>query len=43
VRFEVSDEDPDGTLSDVWDHLIIHTRDHRERGKLFIRAQEAAR
>ena len=42
-RFEVSEEDPDGTLSDVWEHLGRHARDRGERQALFVKAQERAR
>lgn len=42
-RFEVSEEDPDATLSDVWEHLGHHARSRAERERLFIQAQERAR
>lgn len=41
-RFEVSEEDPDATLSDLHDHLHRHTRDPDEHTRLFITAQERA-
>jgi hypothetical protein len=42
-RFEVSEEDPDATLSDLWAHFGRHTQDHQERSRLFTEAQEFAR
>jgi len=40
--FEVSDADPDATLSDLWEHLYEHAPDHDRRKQLFIKAQEQA-
>jgi hypothetical protein len=42
-RFEVSEEDPDATLSDLWAHLGRHTQDTDQRRRLFTEAQEFAR
>jgi hypothetical protein len=42
-RIEVSEEDPDGSLSDLWAHLGRHAHDRAARMKLFIQAQENAR
>lgn len=39
---EVSEEDPDGSLSDLWSHLGTHTHDERLRTELFTRAQQDA-
>lgn len=43
VSIEVSEEDPDGSLADLWDHLGIHAWDKSERMALFVQAQERAR
>jgi hypothetical protein len=42
AQIEVSDEDPDGSLADLWEHLGTHTHDRRLREELFIRSQELA-
>ena len=42
-RFEVSEEDPDATLSDLWAHLGHHARNRDERMRLFAEAREFAR
>jgi hypothetical protein len=42
-QFEVSEEDPDATLSDLWAHLGRHTQDTDQRRRLFTEAQEFAR
>lgn len=42
-HIEVSEEDPDASLSDLWSHLGYHAWDHENRMKLFIKAQESAR
>lgn len=43
VAIEVSSEDPDGSLSELYDHLHRHTRDRDAHMRLFIQAQENAR
>ena len=42
VTIEVSDVDPDGSLSDMYDHLHQHTWDPDEHTRLFIQTQENA-
>src|SRR5580658_8069308 len=42
VKIEVSEEDPDASLSDLWEHLGWHTRDRKRRQELFVRAQRNA-
>lgn len=42
VRVEVSMEDPDASLSDMYDHLHVHTWDPDEHTRLFTEAQQAA-
>jgi hypothetical protein len=39
--FEVSEEDPDATLTDVWHHLYVHVPDPDKRRELFVEVQEA--
>jgi hypothetical protein len=39
----VSEEDPDGSLSDLWDHLGVHEPYEEPRTELFIRSQWNAR
>ena len=43
VTVEVSDEDPDAALAELYDHLHQHTWDPDEHTRLFIKAQERAR
>ena len=43
VRIEVSGEDPDGSLSELWTHLGYHAWDPGQRTRLFVQAQEQAR
>jgi hypothetical protein len=41
-EIEVSEEDPDGSLTDLWHHLARHTHAAAARNALFIQAQQNA-
>jgi hypothetical protein len=41
-RIEVSEEDPDASLSDLWAHLGTHTVNQVRRQALFIKTQVSA-
>ncbi len=44
VEVEVSEEDPDASLSDLWSHLGQHEwEDRHARNILFVEAQHGAR
>lgn len=43
VTVEVSEQDPDASLSGMYDHLHVHTWDPDEHTRLFTQAQEQAR
>jgi hypothetical protein len=42
AEIEVSEEDPDGSLTDLWHHLAEHAFADDDRTALFIRAQQNA-
>jgi hypothetical protein len=41
-EIEVSEEDPDGSLTDLWHHLARHAAAEDARTALFIQAQQNA-
>lgn len=43
LTIEVSDEDPDASLSEMYDHLHQHTWDPDEHTRLFTQSQQDAR
>ena len=43
TEIDVSGEDPDASLSILWNHLGTHTRDHASREQLFVTAQRNAK
>ena len=44
VEIEVSEEDPDASLSDLWDHLMRHpAASAPQRERMFVQAQRNAR